>query len=357
MIRVRLAQSDDQEPLIEFIRDHWSSTHIFTKEPDVFAWQYRQSDGRLNMIMAEDVSDDGRSVIGVLGFIPMGRFDPSLGDADITLAIWKVRDGSPPGLGLRLLKQLQAELQPRLVAAIGISDMVGPIYKVLRYDVAALDHSAIFNPDRVGRLRLADGVPDYAFASADPTWPDNVQLAPLDASTDAHVRTIVDDLATAALPVKSWEYIAARFLRHPWYDYSVFLVNHDGIPAAVVVWRTVTVEGTRVLRIVDIIGDTRWLADAHRALLTQVIDVDAEYIDLMQWGIDDDVMDAAGFVRVRSFPDMVIPNYFSPFERRNVEIALACKIADTVDAPVHLYRADSDQDRPNTTSDVVSAGR
>jgi len=351
MIRVRLAGSEDQSDLIDFIRDHWSATHVFTRAPDVFAWQHRQRDGRLNMMLAEDVSDAGRSVLGVLGFIPMGRFDDALGDRDITLAIWKVLDGAPPGLGLRLLKQLQAELRPRVVAAIGISAVVGPIYKVLGYQLGSLDHTAIFHPERVGELRLARGVPEHAFASAEPSWPDNVGLTALDANADGDLQVVVDRIGAEALPMKSWQYVSGRFLQHPWYRYSVSLVHHDEIPTAVVVWRTVEAEGTRVLRIVDIVGATEWLSDARRALLAQVIDADAEYMDLMQWGIEHDVLNAAGFVGVRTCPDIVIPNYFSPYEPGNIEIALAFKVIDD-DRTLHLYRADSDQDRPNATSEL-----
>jgi hypothetical protein len=357
MIRVRLARPEDQADLIDFIRDHWSSTHIFTQAPDLFAWQYRQPDGRLNMMMAENVTDDERSVIGVLGFIPMGRFDDALGDQDVTLAIWKVRDGAPPGVGLRLLKQLQAELQPRMIAAIGISDIVVPIYRVLGYEVATLGHAAIFNPDRQGRLRIADHVPSVAFTRPAPEWPDNVHLTLLDERAADDLQIVVDQLGAEALPAKSWEYVATRFLLHPWYDYSVSLVHHDEVATAVVVWRTVTAEGTRALRIVDIIGATAWLADARRVLLAQVIEADAEYIDLMHWGIDSDTLAAAGFVGPHTHEGIVIPNYFSPFERHNIEIDLAYKLMDQSDSPLHLYRADSDQDRPNTPSDLIPTPR
>ena len=352
MIRVRLARPEDQADLIDFIRDHWSSTHIFTQAPDLFAWQYRQPDGRFNMMMAENVTDDERSVIGVLGFIPMGRFDDALGDQDVTLAIWKVRDGAPPGVGLRLLKQLQAELQPRMIAAIGISDVVAPIYQVLRYKVAALDQSAIFNPSRQDRLLLAENVPPEAFADPDPSQQDSVRLTWLDLTIDGEIRSIIDRIAARSLPAKSWTYVASRFLDHPWYEYTASLVHHRGRPTAVVVWRTVEAEGARVLRIVDVIGGTAWLAEARRSLLAEVVAADAEYIDLMQWGIDDTVLDAGGFVGRRTCPGIMIPNYFSPFERRNIDVALAYRVIGDVDAPLHLYRADSDQDRPNTMYDL-----
>ena len=50
---------------------------------------------------------------------------------------------------------------------------------------------------------------------------------------------------------------------------------------------------------------------------------------------------------------MVLPNYFSPFERRNVEIELAVRVFDPEwEGPLRLFRADSDQDRPNLVGEI-----
>lgn len=353
MIKVRFATTEDSPALIEFIRDHWSVDHVFTLEPDLFAWQYAQPDGRLNMMLAEQIDETGNAVVGILGFIPMGRFDPDLGDRDVTLAIWKVRDGSPPGLGLRLLKQLTAELQPRVIAAIGISDVVKPIYGVLRYDVARLEQVALFNPAHRNRIRIAAGVPDAAFETVTaPTGP-LVELSAIERDAPRTVRDAVDQIGRSALLAKSWAYVRSRYLEHPWYDYAVWLVHHAGAPTSIVIWRQVEAEGTRVLRIVDVIGSTEWLADAGGALLDRVDAADAEYIDLMYWGIDDDIIRTSGFVGRSQHPEMVIPNYFSPFERRNVAIDLACRVFEGDVTQARLFRADSDQDRPNIAADLT----
>lgn len=354
MIRIRVAEAGDQPRLIEFIRDHWSSTHIFTREPDVFSWQHAGVNGCVNMVLAEEIVEDQRTVLGVQGFIPTGRYDDALGHDELALAIWKVRDGAPPGVGVQLLKFIEREFRPGLIIAIAISEIVKPIYTMFRYELASLDQAAIFNPDRRGRLLVAENVPDRALAAAPTLEDDTVTLSRLELDASAEVREIVDQLASAARPIKSWTYVAERYLRHPWYDYEARLVRHHDRPAAVVVWRNVSAHGTHVLRIVDIIGETEWLADARRVLQQHVISANAEYIDLMQWGIADDVVDAGGFIGTRTHPDIVIPNYFSPFERRNVQIDLACKVNVDDDLPLHLYRADSDQDRPNTISDLTA---
>lgn len=371
MISVRFATPSDQDRLVDFIGAHWSSTHIFTQRPDVFAWQHEQSDGRLNMVFAEESREapdadvpgqamsEPPSILAVLGFIPMGRFDAELGDRDVMLAIWKVREtGVPPGVGLRLLKFLRRELDPRLIAAIGTSQIVRPIYEVLGYEVGALRQAALFNPDPTRTLAVASGFP-VGGAKGDVPTPSprsaSVSLLALDEAAPKNTVAAIDRIAGAGTPSKSWEYLAERYLRHPWYRYEVRLVEVDGEAEAVVVWRRVEVGDTSVLRIVDVIGPTGWFRDAQPAFERIVGDADAEYIDLVHLGVDLDDLRAGGFIEASEHPGSVLPNYFSPFEQCNVEIELAYRVFTTDDdAPVRLFRADSDQDRPNLAADLGS---
>ncbi|OBZ92226.1 hypothetical protein ADU59_27380 [Pararhizobium polonicum] len=354
-VRTRLAESRDRDALIEFIRDHWSARHVFVSDPDVFDWQYRQADGRINMMMAEDVAEDGHAtVLGVLGFIPTGRFDPDLGDADILLALWKVReDIAPPGLGLRLLKAIQAQLKPRMIGAIGITDAVGPIYRALGYTLDRLSQAAIVNPAFKGRTRLAQGVPEAAFAkgAVDTTR----SLCKLDPQRDSDVVAV---LAGRCCPQKSWAYIRERYIDHPWYDYDLRFVLHDGRPEALLVWRSVEAEGARILRIVDSIGSTGWLPSGTALLRPVLTEAAAEYIDIMGCGLSAENLQAGGFISPEWCDGLILPNYFAPFEAKNIRIALSWKRFDGAagaDA-MCLFRADSDQDRPNQPLPRRTAG-
>ena len=351
MIRVRFAEPSDQDQLIEFIRQHWSATHVFVDRPDVFTWQYLQPDNGINIVLAEDVGDGGATILGILGFIPTGRFDPSLGPTDLLLAIWKVKDGSPPGLGLRLLKHIDREISPRLIGAIGISEAVKPIYRLLRYEVGTMTHSAVMNP-LARRTVIAQGVPEHIVDTAAQSPDPSLELEPFGPQPTAEQRTAVDAIGGAQTPSKSFVYLNERYLSHPWYRYEVRLVRDSGRPVAVIVWRAVEAVGSRVLRIVDIVGDVAWLARAQGHLQQLAIESEAEYIDLVQTGSDEDLLAAGGFLTVGRVPGLVLPNYFSPFEPRNVEVEFAYKLADS-SMPIRLYRADSDQDRPNRASDLA----
>ena len=77
-------------------------------------------------------------------------------------------------------------------------------------------------------------------------------------------------------------------------------------------------EGTCVLRIVDYIGNRRLFAG-----LRGFIDANLkkyEYIDFYCYGFEENYILEAGFTLLDDSDDNIIPNYFQPFERKNIDI-------------------------------------
>lgn len=348
-IEVRLAAADDRAAMLAFLRDHWRADHIFVRAPEVFDWQYRTSSGGYNVALAVEAGGAGR-ILGFLGFIPTGHFDPALGQDEILLAIWKVRDDiAPPGLGLRLLKLIQGQIRPGLIGAVGISDMVGPIYRAFKYHTGTLDHLALFPPHAVERI--ARGLPSgrSGVAADRPGW----HLAPLSPKAGAEV----DALARSGPGLrKSAHYLQTRYSEHPWYAYSLRGLYEGEALRAIAVWRRVEAEGAALLRIVDLIGPAAPLAAVSGSLLSEVRAAGADYIDLMCYGFETALLTTAGWISPSDTSGLILPNYFAPFEPRNIEIALAWKDFNDPDRSLALFRADSDQDRPNRLEELDSSG-
>lgn len=68
-----------------------------------------------------------------------------------------------------------------------------------------------------------------------------------------------------------------------------------------------------------------------------------EYIDLYCYGIEDDILKRSGFLKRTENDPNIIPNYFEPFEQKNVDIYFVSNVMENL----HLYRGDGDQDRPS----------
>ena len=78
---------------------------------------------------------------------------------------------------------------------------------------------------------------------------------------------------------------------------------------------------------------------------------DCEYCDFWQHGVSEDALTRCGFIDA-SNSSVVVPNFFEPFIRKATPVSFAIK--SSLEAPFKIFRADGDQDRPNSRSMNVS---
>ncbi len=340
MIRIRRCQSADVPDVLTFLDRHWKPRHVFTADRELFDWQYARPDrpGEYAIALAHDDSHD--DLVGLLGYLPTRRFDPELaGDNALWLALWKVRDDVAGPVGLQLLNDVANSEPHTSIGVIGFQPPAAAIYKALKFEVGELRHYVLVNPD-VSTFELA--------AFGDPPKrrvPDSdLTAVRVDASNFPAAADGLDLGTRAALaPAKTPEYFRSRFLRHPRYRYGSFAIQREGHAIGLLATRVATHGGRRALRVVDYIGPSEAVPSLGRVILDEVRRVDAEYADVLNWGIDPALFNAAGFACIDPAGPDIVPNHFEPFERRNATVRFALKS----DRPAVLFKGDGDQDRPN----------
>lgn len=353
-IIIRQAEYTEHHRIISYLQINWRANHVFTQSPEFFVWQHADSENLhlLTYVIAEKITAQGSEIIGILGYMPFRRFDINLESNSLSLAIWHVKkDAGTPGLGVQLLNWLKKNKTPDFIAAIGLSKMVIPIYQAFRYTLGKLHQSALFGPSPTN-LEIASGVPDDAFRPL-PLNP-SIELRALKRSDDENknLHSCINRLGNTVIPVKSWKYLVERFFEHPLYKYNIYAVLEDNEISAILVLRVVQVTLStglhRVLRIIDMLGPSEMLAKAAPALQRLIAKHESEYLDVMQSGINPEILRASGFIDSELIPDLVLPNYFEPFEKKNIELKIAFKyIHQEQHRSIRLMRADSDQDRPS----------
>ena len=75
MIRLYQAQEKDEPFLLAFIHEHYKKHHPLSNNVALFRWQYKNQND-YNFIIAKD--NEINETIGIMGFIPNHRYDPSL---------------------------------------------------------------------------------------------------------------------------------------------------------------------------------------------------------------------------------------------------------------------------------------
>ena len=102
------------------------------------------------------------------------------------------------------------------------------------------------------------------------------------------------------------------------------------------------------MRIVDFYGEEDSFPYATDLLKTVMLEKGYEYIDILFFGLDKDLLDHSGFLQLDlDSSDVIIPNYFDPFVKKNININFS--VATESIEKVRFFKADGDQDRPSTT--------
>jgi len=327
---IRICRSEDCEDLMEFIDKYWRAGHPLAKSQALLDWQHRSPEG-YNFLIARK----GEEIHGIIGFIPTGQFDPALGSNDTWLTMWKVReDVSPPSLGLALLQAIRKRFTYASLGIVGSSEIAQAFYTKLGFHIGVMQQHYMVNRKKDTFKLIGNFDGEYSA----PCSSTEVSLKPIDGEQ------LLDFRFTPSVhPHKSPHYYYNRYLCHPSYSYQIFGILRHSQPRGLLVVRKATYLSSNAIRIVDLYGPAEALQGASQALQGLLEDFDAEYLDFNQFGYNNQIFTEAGLLLRLPSSKVIVPNYFEPFEQRNVNIAVAFEGCGNY----LIVKGDSDQDRPN----------
>ena len=342
---IRFCEKGEAAQLQKFIGEHWKPNHALALSRELLDWQHLNLETDTYNFVIAFFRETGE-IHAVYGFIPTCLFDPELKSAsDYWPAIWKVReDVDAPGLGMFVYYYFVKQIKPRSLSGFGMNPDLAPLARKISYAMGMLDHFYMLNLMKKS-FALVGGF-DGRFHS-DVDGSDDVKLARLDADDFIErASEIAYRPGAKDVPAKSIAYLEQRYVRHPFYDYVCYRVDRMGRPEAILVTRLATHGDTRALRVVDYFGETSSLVGACGALQALLVEYDAEYVDFYNLGLDHGDLFAAGFLHRGPEEKIVIPNYFEPYEQRNVELDYVI-YTDVSEFNFRFVKGDCDQDRPN----------
>lgn len=323
------AKKIDSQEILEFIKAYWSDQHIFVKSKKFFLWQYCDAE-LLNFIIARNIQKG--NIDAILGYIPTKKFDPNLIDNDNWGAIWKIKEGASPGLGMVLLNYLNNSKSNATYAAIGISDIAKRIYSHLGYKSGHLNHffctnlnnkkNQIIQIDRPSKHKKFENKSIFK------------KLNSLKKTSLIHRYN----------PTKSVRYLTERYHNHPIYKYLFYGVYKKQKIESIWVIRKQFLNSSSCLRIVDIYGSLENVGSLYNQFQNLMQKEKSEYIDCLNYGISESIFTEIGFEKLDTSKDIIIPNYFEPHVNKNINIGFAIK--SSYENYV-IFKGDSDQDRPN----------
>ncbi len=335
-VNISLASLNDITDIMSFINSEWKEGHILARDQDFFRYEHQSKD-QINFVISKD---ENMEINGVLGFIPSALEE----DSDVCTVIWKVSKNSQnPILGIELLQFLQKEKRVRTVLSVGINKKTIGIYKYLGMYTDSLNQFVMINKN-IQEFKIAKVNELKVFDSISVSFDENYVIKLVKKEFD--LSDFNFEKHQNNIPFKNKKYFAKRYFRHPIYKYDVYGAYFMDKLVSLIVTRVQSYNESKVLRIVDFIGEEKCLLSFGKFISELIIKEGYEYADFYCFGLDKEVLNNAGFQLIDPFNDeLIIPNYFAPYLQKNIPIYF---FVDTNKIEsLKLFKAEGDQDRPN----------
>ncbi len=330
-ILIRQASMDEIDRVMLFLKENWGEKHVMANSKELMSYEHAWN-GEFTYMIAEDCTT--KKIYGVYGYLPYSNER----SCDMGGGIWKVIQSPRFMLGIELFKYVQDHTRCRMFADCGANLKTRGHRELVGHVNAQLD--------QYYRLNLKKEIFSIAVI--------NVKKIP-EKQTDLSCKLIRLETADKfkklfdvsqykdVLPYKDNDYIEHRYYRHIKYQYTVLGIDHNGKTEAVIIGRDFTANGKKVFRIIDFLGDEDFFAGTFDAWEMFLSEGDYEYVDFYEYGLAPENLMRAGFFRREEDDINIIPNYFEPFEQRNIEIY----ISTNIHGKFRMFKGDGDQDRPN----------
>lgn len=329
MLKVRRAVYEDIPNIMRFMDEHWKPGNILAKDRNFFEWQFVDGD-KVNMFIGID-EEEGK-IYGMLGVILYSRSE----HPDIAGCAWQTIKSSNPRLGMALQDYMWEQILPRYTDSIGLSKKATKIYTLLGFTPIVMDHYYRI-ADRE-QYEIADIV-NKKIPKVEDTGYSLVRISFLEDMK----RIISEEELKKQVMSKDYEYIERRYFSHPVYSYDIWKVIDDkNLEQAVLITREEEVNGKRMCKIIDYYGDLEHIEKITFTLDSLMKEREYEYIDVYSYGVPIEIYEKAGFLSCTVESSNIIPNYFHPFVRDNIEI----RMMEPMCKEVRMFRGDGDQDRP-----------
>lgn len=328
---IRFAKYEDIDKIMKFIKDEWSETHILANNKEFFLYENTNEDGTVNFVIVIDLVSD--FIVAVHAFYKYGNSPDYFG------GLWKAKRTNVPLLGVMLKKFLYDNLQYRSFSSVGSNpNTTIPIQKKLGFVTGKLNHFYILG-GREYKIAVINDPKKIIVNEKEKEQFCLLYISDFDALSDFNFQRNF-----YIKPFKSATYIEKRYFKHPVYNYKVFRLTQGSHKFdSLLICREVVVNQSKVLRIIDFIGEASYLGHLYSALQRLLIDGEYEYIDFYCYGISNEILRDSGFVFRNDQDYNIIPNYFEPFVQQNIDIYFHT----TEKEGIRICKGDSDQDRPS----------
>lgn len=335
---IHICKANEKKELQRFIDTHWSKGHALSKSAQLLDFMHYDSiNNQYNFIVARNTVTG--ELDGMFGFIPYMQYDSNMTiDVAYFGVMWKVRDDVKNEeigiLGTMLWRKITKLPGFKYYYTAGISDVAKQFYTIARLRIGVLKQYYLLN-ESVDKFKIAKVPAEHKIPQS--KVDQRVEIKEVSASD-------LEGLDYGYTPNKSVDFVINRYINHPIYKYTIYGVFVDAELKYGLICRKIETQGSFCLRVVDIYGCISSSPNISIQLQELLSKLSCEYIDCLNYGIDNKLFNNMGFSLLDPHQnEIIIPNYFEPFEQSNIVIECAHSQSDEF----VIFKGDGDQDRPN----------
>jgi hypothetical protein len=325
-MKIRYCPVKKKNKLIYFLKKNWAKKTILFKNKSFFDWMYYDYNlKRYNFLITEKKGN----VTSCLGILKNKK-------KILWLSIW-FSDIKKGNSGLDLLYFLFKNSKKRIIACNGINIKTIPIYKALSFRVEFLNHFFLINPIikkykliKVNKINKQVAIKNTIKISID----NNLNFL----KKSQYLKKFENKF------LKDYDYYNQKYFEHPIYRYSFYTISKNKKIFGFFVGRVCRYKTSTCLRFVEYYGSLNILLNIKYPLLKLIKETKHEYVDFYNLGIDKNILKKAGFILNKFNDELVIPNYYEPFVKKNIKI---CCIYWPKISKLLVFKGDGDQDRPS----------
>ena len=319
-----------------FISRYWRKNHILAKNKSFLLWQHKRG-----AFLTYATAKLKNKIICIIGYVPQSHYDLKLSKKEIFLTISRAISTTVPAIHLKVFRFLKKKFSKNFIGSLGAwNERVASYNKSLGFTVGSMNHYLIARPD-IKKYRVIK----YNKRLITPIKNSNHKFDEI--NEKFLKKNKLSNLFKNQYPIKSNIFLINRYLRHPIFKYNIFVIKKNSKPLSIIVIRKIKVGKSNVLRIVDFIGSENQFSNIGNLVFYLFKKYKSEFIDIYSHGIDTKYMKIAGFVDRKKIKNLVVPDYYNPFKRKNIDIMYGYIGKKVYKNKIRIVKGDGDQDRPS----------
>lgn len=335
MITITKSKISDLKKIMRYVKKNFYRNHILSTNKKVIKWWYYNNKNKTyNFLLAKK----NKKIIGFLGYIKNSHFQNFFFKDVVWFSpLHSLKTERNYFSGIELINRLLNKNKNKIIGTTGCNPMAKKIYSILGFKTGHLNHYYLINPN----------LKKYHICSFKKKPKKKlVKKNKLKIIKSKNLNFIINKkelLYYQKKYFKDMNYFLSKFSKNPFYHYCYFIIKKENKNLGFFVARECFYKKSKVLRFVDYFGDVNCLKKIEYELQKIVINYKYEYIDFYNYGINKKILFLSGFKLSKGNHD-IIPNFFEPFEKKNIEINFAFWPKKV---NLMIFKGDCDQERPS----------